>query len=394
MRRLIQALPLLAAGCVDHDPGPEPPPPPPDFVDPVCSWEASAAGTSGWGDQASDVEFTPEGGVVVAGSVRDDEGDDMWLARYSASGELEWSTRENGIAYRPSIHDLAVDGSGRIGVTGYHDDVTMYDFWVAEYEASGEVAWSVELNNGGGGFGACFSPDGSLYVTGDARDPESRVGMVIFVGKFAPGGELLWSRTASGRHGWNHRGVAIVCDDAGGAVALGELVTPGAPDSLGPATHSWVRRYDPAGAELWTTEIGEEFETAWPDQLLLDPDGDGLLVAAEGRFHRLGLADGAITEQFDREPRHVYAADAAGYYVDGGFSVKVDPECDNSYDDCGFQLYWGYAYIGWDSEPIWWRARASAVLNESDGGIGAVATRDDALVVAGMAANDLWVCAD
>jgi hypothetical protein len=268
----------------------------------------------------------------------------------------------------------------------------MYDSWVAEYEASGEVAWSVELNNGGGGFGACFSPDGSLYVTGDARDPESRVGMVIWVGKFDPGGELLWSQTASGRHGWNHRGVAIVCDEAGGAVALGELITPGAPDSLGPATHTWVRRYDPAGAELWTTEIGEEFETAWPDQILFDPKGGGLLVSSEGTFFRLAIADGAITEEQPKEPRHVFAADEGGYYVDGAFSVQVDPDCDNTRDDCDFQHHWGYAYIGWEGEPVWWRARASQVLNEDDGGVNGVATRAGDLVVAGMAAGDLWVC--
>ena len=399
MRRLALILPLVAvagSACGEGDGDPGTTPLPEEWEPPACRWEDQAGGAGS--DRGVALAFASGGGVVAGGLVDDPESRARayWLRRYSAAGDLTW-TREGALSiYAGEISALAVDPDDRVGVAGViEEDNNRNDFWVAAFAAGGEPAWSLDLDNGGRGAGACFTPTGELYATGSAADPDYRSGTLIWVGKFAVDGELLWSDTDHGTdQGWQNGGDAIVCDPAGGATVLAHIVVPGGPESIGPDTHTWIRRYDADGGVSWTTILGEEFDSYYPGAMIADPAGDNLLVTAGPNLSRIDPADGAITEELPLPPGAMLAADVDGPYIEGDFSRKVDPDCvDDDFTECERIYYWGYAHVDWQGEPIWWRADTTGVADSVDGSVNALALGEDgALAVAGSRQGDIWVC--
>jgi hypothetical protein len=394
LRRALVLL-LAGSGCTGSD---EPPAGqssgvPEDWEELACAWEDRVDGGADIIDWADVAALASDGGVVVGGAIHPSAYDEMvWLRRYSATGEVLWTTQdEPGGDLSPLIWRLALDPQDRIGATGYiaHPDHAM-DLWVAAYEATGELAWSLDLGSEGKGNDACFAPTGELYVTGEVIDLEHSAGTLLWVGKFATDGTLLWTHSEAGQPG-NNEGTALVCDDSGGVVVLGALIRDGGYGD------SWTRRYDPDGNELWTTIVTDP-QGSSPEELLFDGTRDEVLVAAyrvDGkRLYRLALADGAITAEAPAPEQRIFAADAGGTYVDGNFAVEGDPDCDDPYGDpCELIRYWGYAYYDWDAELVWWRAATTGVPNEeSRSEVHSLAVADGARVLVGSLEDDIWVC--
>jgi hypothetical protein len=390
-------LAILAAACGDDAADDWQIYHPDEWEEITCRWQDQVDGPAEGRDGAIDVAITTDAGLVVAGAIEDAGDEAMWLRRYSSTGEVLWTRQGSGDSVSGAIGAVAVAADHRVAVTGKVEETAgREDFWIAEYDQNGEHGWSIDLDSGGAGADACFAPDGALYVTGTVLDPDIRSGTLIWVGKLASDGALLWSRTDPGNHpGRENRGRKILCDADGGVTVLASIYEPGGPDSIGPATHTWVRRYDGAGDARWTTTIGVEFEDSFPFAILVDPAANGLLVGSGRQYHHLDPADGSATATDLPAPPvgPVLATDAGGTYVHGGFGEQIDPDCDeDTGDDCPSILYWGYAYFDWAGDLVWWRATTSGVPDDTQGAVQAVASADDALVVVGSRQGDVWVC--
>lgn len=385
---------MAACACTGSDERPEDDRPGPIWLGPdewdplACAWEDRVDGGANVVDSADVLALASDGGVVVGGSIHHSAEDDAhWLRRYSATGEVVWTTES---ALKGGFGAVALDSRDRVGATGVIGGYAMH-LWVGKYRATGALAWSVDLGTEGSGADVCFAPTGELYATGSVVDPEHSSATFVWVGKFAGDGTLLWDHTEAGVPSNNTRGVALVCDPSGGVVVVGQLR---AEDDHG---ESWIRRFDPAGDELWTTIIRDPQGTS-PDQILFDDTGDQLLVAvqlADGtRLYRLALADGAITADMPAPENHIFAADAGGTFVDGNFAHDTDPECRNDFGDpCELVPYWGYAYYDWNAELVWWRAATSGEPDEeSQNAMHSLAAGDGVRVLAGVVEDDIWVC--
>ena len=393
----IAILALVVAGCADDAADDWQIYQPDEWEEITCGWQDGVNGPGDGQDFASDVAIASDGDLVVAGAIEDAGDEAMWLRRYSSAGEVRWTRQGSGASLSGDISAVAVAADDRVAVTGtVEESAGRDDFWIAAWDPAGAPLWSIDLDTGGAGADACFAPDGALYVTGEVPDPDYRYSTLIWVGKLDTDGALLWSHTDAGNHpGRQNSGREILCDADGGVIVLASIYEPGGPDSIGPVTHTWVRRYDSAGEALWTSTIGEEFEASYPFALLVDPAGDGLLVGAGLQYHHLDPADGTVTAADLPAPPvgPVLATDAGGTYVDGRFSKKIDPDCDyDTGDDCQAMVYWGYAYFDWNAELVWWRAETSGVPDETQGAVRAVVAADDALVVVGSREGDVWVC--
>jgi hypothetical protein len=320
----------------------------PDEWDPLaCAWEDRVVGAGGVADWAGNAALTSDDGVVVAGAIHPSaEEERSWFRRYSATGEVVWTTDTVLAGFRGGVSALALDHRDRIGLTGgiVADDATK-DVWVAELEATGELAWSIDVGLVGSGKAACFAPDGELYVTGEIADRADSSASDIWIGKLAADGTLLWDHTELGPPGRNQGG-ALVCDPSGGVVVLGALIGDGG------HYESWIGRFDPVGDALWTTIIAGS-----PEQALLSA-GDEVLVAVHAaggkRLHRIALSDGAIRADLPAPEQFILAADAGGTFVSGNFALDGAPGCQTpAGDPCELIPYWGYAYYDWDAQLVW-----------------------------------------
>ena len=364
----------------------------PDEWEPItCAWEDRVDDPEVDDGSVSDVALASDGGLVAAGSISRSDDVEYWLRRYSAAGEVAWTTESEPGGYHRYIQALALDAQDRIGVAG---DIGrpdgFFNLWAAGFSATGDEVWSLDPALLGSNEDACLSPGGDLYVTGNIITPEHpSTGSLLWLGKFAIDGTLAWSTMEAGDRSRRNEGMMVVCEPSGGVVVVGDLAKP---DGY---SETWVRRYDADGDPLWTTTLGDPQGTS-PDAAL--EDGDEILVAVQladrKRLYRLAVADGAITADLPAPERRILAADDGGTYVDGHFFFDIDPGCRNAgQDPCSLVPYWGYAYFDWNAEQVWWRADTTGIPNdETRNAVTTVAVGDGVRVAAGTLQNDIWLC--
>jgi hypothetical protein len=219
--------------------------------------------------------------------------DDMFVAKYDASGALVWARRAGGGSGGDLGDAIAVDGVGNSYVTGrFFDSATFgpgevnqttltsagtLDVFVAKYDPSGSLLW---VTSAGGpdfeqGLGIAIDGVGNSYVTGSfdseavfglGEDNEtSLVGFAdVFVAKYDVDGALVWARSA-GSPDDGDQGNAIAVDGAGNSYVAGWFASsatfgPGEGnetilDSDGSAD-VFVAKYDASGALLWARRAG------------------------------------------------------------------------------------------------------------------------------------------
>ena len=152
-------------------------------------------------DVAHPVAIDGAGSVFVGMGYRPvGELDDIRVVKYSPEGDELWHIDHAGQYGRSDIPTgLAVNESGAVFVHGRiaNDDAPQpfddYDMWLARYSADGELEWESEWDGGGAGDGTyswddagpiAVCPDGTLSVTGSTYRVET--GSDVLVRRLAP----------------------------------------------------------------------------------------------------------------------------------------------------------------------------------------------------------------
>jgi hypothetical protein len=149
---------------------------------------------------------------------------DVFLAKYSPSGNLLWA-RSAGGASEDLAGGAACDSTGAITLTGYFQGASsvfgndtlhaagIYDVFIARYDASGNAMWAmhaggtaIDMGNGiacdsSGNILVCGAFSSASIVLGmDTlvnEDPSGNTGD-MFVAKLAPAGTVLWAERFGG----------------------------------------------------------------------------------------------------------------------------------------------------------------------------------------------------
>jgi len=218
-------------------------------------------------------------------------GDDAFLVKYDASGNLAWS-RQIGTASWDRSLSVAVDASGNAYASGYTGSslggasAGYWDAFLVKYDSLGNLLWSRQIGTSEEDRGRCVTVDvsGNAYISGytdGSLAGASAGGYDAFLVKYDSLGNLIWSQqigTSRTDYGWS-----VLADASGNAYITGRTY-----GSLGGANagdeDTFLVKYDSLGNLLWSRQIGTS-------------GGDGglsLALDASGNVYITGYTDGSL----------------------------------------------------------------------------------------------------
>mgnify|MGYP001132845754 CR=1 FL=1 len=270
-------------------------------------------------DTGNAIKVQPDGKIVVAGSTGSASAQNYALVRYNADGSLDTTFSGDGLVSTDFAggtdrgYALALQGDGKLFVSGYATTTNGVDFAVARYTADGSldatfdtdgkalVDFNAEYENG---LSAALQADGKLLVAGLIGFDVRAAAMT----RFNPDGSLDSGFSSDGKVLTQVAG----SEDIAYAIALqpdGKLVVAGYTDSGG-----WdfsLARFNPDGS------LDETFSG---DGLVITQVGSGnavimdVVIQADGKIVVAGEAEGVITSDFA----------LARYNADGSLDTTFD----------------------------------------------------------------------
>ncbi|GIV54453.1 MAG: hypothetical protein KatS3mg039_0971 [Candidatus Kapaibacterium sp.] len=279
-------------------------------IDPEIEWSTFAGG--GLTDQIAHVQTDPARNIIILGRTQSanfptklgyssiHRGDfDACVAKYSASGTLQWATYYGGS--RREIHnldhcDLVVDRTGSITITGctQSDDLpltptafqrakgssmpTGYDLFLASFSPSGQLLWASYCggNDNEDAFGLSLDPSGNVYVVGHTSSsnfpasspspavvaPKPTTSQDVFVLKLTAQHQPVWVFFLGGND--LEYATDVVCDRSGGIYVCGYTQSENFPtrgDQIyqrikTPKNDGYIFKLDGLGRLQWSTLLG------------------------------------------------------------------------------------------------------------------------------------------
>ena len=238
---------------------------------------------------------------------------DIFVAKYDAAGNFVWVRQGGGSNYDEGA-GIAVDGSGNVYVTGsfggangdtaIFEGTTLttagtYDWFVAKYDTSGNLAWAKPGGRqfGDRGFGIAVDAGGNSFVTGyvDGDGNPANNGE-LFVAKYDPAGNQVWLKQYGGSS--FDEGTAIALDSAGNLYITGDVnrgaVSPGSFNfgginlSIAGNADIVIAKLDSSGNVVWAKSAGGSGAGSQPGYRT--PDDFGRAIALDGNRNVYVLA--------------------------------------------------------------------------------------------------------
>ena len=258
---------------------------------------------------------------------------DAYVRRYDASGNDVW-TRQFGTAASDSAFAVALDDSGvyvagsTTGTLAGQASAGSQDAFVRKYDTLGTEVWTHQFGTPGSDLAFGLAADsGGVYVAGTAAGTLGQAGTEspqVFLRKYESGGNEVWTRQF--RAFLPVPDLARAVDADGNVYVAGELsgLLPGEPPAQ--IRMLFVRKYDPAGSELWTQRFG----TSSFDRLTgIAVDASGVYAAGSTLFALPGQTSAgnrdAFVRKYDAAGNEMWTRQFGTSNVDQGMAISLDP---------------------------------------------------------------------
>ncbi len=234
-------------------------------------WFHSQAGGVGQDEQAWAVRVDPAGNAYVAGEIFGADVN-MWVRQYTTDDAVGWTQVLDGGGGNDGARAGALSG-GTFYVAGYRViPGQSNNIWIRSFDLDGNVGLNVEYNDPANGSdvsgGVAVAPGGNFVVAGN--EAVALQGADIWVRKYDPAGTEVWTRGANGPANSTDHGRDVAVDAAGNVAVVGYHTVTGEGRNI------WVRLYDTNGTELWTQTSG--------NPSLLDDEAHGVAFDPDGNI--------------------------------------------------------------------------------------------------------------
>jgi len=359
-----------------------------------------------------------QGFVDFGGEMLTSAGDhDIFLAKLDPSGNHLWS-QCFGDAATQTVWLVKTDGDRNIIITGDFQGSVDFgggvltsagdrDIFLAKFDPSGNHVWSQRFGDGDYQAGHCVVVDdtGNVIITGGFQGSVDFGGEVltsagdqdIFLAKFDPSGNHLWSQRFGDPDPQGGRIVTVAADDIGNVIMAGDF--HGSVDFGGRLLTSaggrdiFLAKFDPNGYHLWSQRFGDLanqycFRVAadYAENVIITGYFSGAVNFGSEPLISSGGATDVYLAKYDPSGNHLWSqrfgdlasegahgltVDGAGYVIIAGFFrgsvdfggllltsaggqdiflAKFDPDgnhhCSRGFGDAGHQLPWSVVADG------------------------------------------------
>ena len=269
----------------------------------------------------------------IAGPAPSDNAPQVFLRRYAAGGAEMW-TRQFGSGEGDNGLALGVADDGNVYIAGLTNGTLpgqtaggYGDAFVRKYDPSGNELWTRQFGTDQTdiGYALAVGPTGVVVAGASGGSFTGQAGDIdAFVRLYDPDGVEMWTR----EFGTSERDEAhAVAMDAAGDVIVSGFVTGALQgQAYGGKADAFVRKYDPAGNEQWTREVGSS-EHDHSFAAAVDETGD-IYIAGDADGPLPGMTSGGSVGSFVRK----YSPDGVELWtrqfgvapIDSALSVAVD----------------------------------------------------------------------
>jgi hypothetical protein len=185
---------------------------------------------------------------------------DAFVRKYDSAGAVQW-TRQFGANYEEYAESVSVDGVGHVYVAGYAYVAALEtDAFVRKYDGTGVLQWARQFGttDSDAAHAARVDGNGNVYVAGftygQLPAQASAGGVDAFLRKYDGAGAEQWTRQIGSDQ--QDRAYSVSVDGSGSVYVAGYTggTLPG--QTSAGAYDAFVRKYDSAGAEEWTRQFG------------------------------------------------------------------------------------------------------------------------------------------
>jgi hypothetical protein len=271
---------------------------------------------SGGGSGAQAVAVDGNGNVYVTGSAIGSGGVSEYATlAYSSAGVPLWTNRYRGPGNDHHAQALAVDGNGRVYVTGSsRGSGGYYDYATVAYSSAGVALWT---NRYGGpamfdDYPQAIATDGNgnVYVAGYSRG--SGTGWDYATVAYSSGGVPLWTNLYDGAANSDDQALAMAVDGSGNVYVTGRSGYP---------TYDYATlAYSSSGVPLWTNRYNGPGND--------DDEAIDVAVDGQGIVYVTGSAVRAIIYPYSYRDWTTIAYSSAGVPL---WTTRYDEGFDNVY---------------------------------------------------------------
>ena len=225
----------------------------------AIQWQKTIGGTES--DYAYTFKSTPDGGYIAAGYTYSNDGDvsgnhgdaDAWVIKLNSTGEIQWQKALGGSNEEIARSvQLTTDGgyivagstkSNNGDVSGNQGDA---DAWIVKLNSSGGIQWQKSLGGSNEEIARSIQlmTDGGYIITGSAKSNDGNVssnhgGQDTWIVRLSSSGTLLWQKSMGGTANDFANSIQLTTD--GGYILAGQAIsTNGDISGNHGSTDAWV----------------------------------------------------------------------------------------------------------------------------------------------------------
>jgi len=248
---------------------------------PGIEWQKSLGGTSE--DESLGIRQTADGGFIIAGESYSSDNDvsgnqgasDYWIVKTDNAGEIQWQKSLGGSSYdvASSVQECSDGGyivagfsrSNDGDVTDHHGTTSFYDYWIVKLDSVGGIEWQKSLGGTVNEFANSVqeSDDGGFVVAGYSASNDGDVtghhgGTVTtdyWIVKLSASGNLLWEKSLGGTASETANSIRLSAD--GGFIVGGYSNSSDFDVTINYGSYDyWIVKLDSAGNIDWQKSLG------------------------------------------------------------------------------------------------------------------------------------------